>query len=100
MAVSSIRKKTDVNKKSRKRQIARVYRRDGGICHYCHHTVEWDQASREHLIPLSEGVDRWDMNNIVLAHKRCNNLKDIMKRSEFAVLFSIFDPTSLGDDYA
>lgn len=53
------------------RQIAE---RDGWRCHLCHKRVTKDEASMDHLIPISAG-GLHIRSNVALAHRRCNTLR-------------------------
>lgn len=48
-----------------------VLDRDGKECFYCGQELTFEQATVEHLIPLSNGGNNTDAN-LVLAHKECN----------------------------
>lgn len=53
-------------------ELGLVAERDGWRCHICKGKVAVDEASVDHLIPLSKGGDHsWE--NVALAHKRCNS---------------------------
>lgn len=63
-------------KSKRKRKsnqtLERLLLRFDSICHLCDNYVEPRLATRDHIIPLSEGgTNRWE--NIALAHTSCNN---------------------------
>ena len=51
---------------------AEVYARDGGRCHICAEPVPRDQASLDHLVPISAGGEH-SMANVSLAHRACNS---------------------------
>ena len=51
-----------------------LYTRDGGICGICSLLCDREDASIDHICPLSKGGDHiW--NNIQLAHHKCNSSK-------------------------
>lgn len=51
----------------------RLWERDGGICHICRRPVNtMTDATRDHIVPLSEGGCTCT-GNIALAHRGCNN---------------------------
>ncbi len=53
---------------------AGIYRRDRGLCAYCGRLIPYDQASMDHVLPLSlGGPSTWD--NLVNACRRCNEKK-------------------------
>jgi hypothetical protein len=54
------------------RQLRRVYLRYEGVCQICNDPVLLSHATREHVIPLSEGGTS-DDDNVVLAHAKCND---------------------------
>jgi hypothetical protein len=55
------------------RQIKEIYARDKAICHWCRWWVPVEEASREHLLPVSLYPSlAKDIRFIVLAHKECN----------------------------
>lgn len=54
--------------------IARIHADFNGICALCGGYVELKDASRDHIIPRSEGGGN-GRDNIQLTHKKCNNLK-------------------------
>jgi len=51
-----------------------IYKRDKGICQLCYKPVTKQDASLDHVIPLSKGGNH-SYQNIVLTHKRCNSGK-------------------------
>lgn len=51
-----------------------VYARDHGICQLCQEPCTLEDASIDHVIPLSKGGPH-TYANITLAHKRCNSRK-------------------------
>ncbi len=51
-----------------------LFERDGGFCGICDLECSRDEASIDHIIPLSKkGNHTW--NNVQLAHRRCNSIK-------------------------
>lgn len=51
-----------------------LFKRDGGMCMYCGHTMNPHHLTRDHVIPKAKGgKDTW--TNAVAACKRCNNHK-------------------------
>jgi 5-methylcytosine-specific restriction endonuclease McrA len=56
-----------------KRMTLRLWERDRGICHLCGKAVNTlTEASRDHLVPLSQGGCTCS-GNIALAHRGCNS---------------------------
>lgn len=49
----------------------RIYARDQGTCHICRMQVRREDASLDHLIPVSRGGLSIE-SNLALAHLRCN----------------------------
>lgn len=49
----------------------RIYTRDQGMCHICRMQVRREDASLDHLIPVSRGGLSIE-SNLALAHLRCN----------------------------
>ena len=60
--------------RQRKRLTQVIYDRDAGICHLCRLPVRREDASVDHVIPLSKGGPS-TMANLKLAHRRCNSAK-------------------------
>lgn len=54
--------------------LAKIHADFNGICALCGEYVELTDASRDHIIPRSEGGGN-GKENIQLTHKKCNNLK-------------------------
>lgn len=67
------------NRKKYKKQRIKLFKKQGGLCHWCNEPMRQDvsplhplSVTIEHVIPLGRnGLD--NPNNIVLAHKKCNN---------------------------
>lgn len=58
----------------RKRITDAIYQRDGMVCSICHLHVRREDASVDHVVPLSKGGPS-TMDNLRLAHRRCNSSK-------------------------
>lgn len=54
--------------------LERIHRDFNGICALCGGYVELEDASRDHIIPRSQGGGN-GRDNIQLTHKTCNNRK-------------------------
>lgn len=78
----------------------RVRKRDGDNCFYCGKVMDFtpasnrifkdDHATLEHVIPLSKGGNHsWD--NVVLACRRCNLMKNNKSVKEFEEYLSLFE---------
>lgn len=53
-----------------------VLKRDKFICYYCGTAlVRGENATVDHVIPLSRGGSRLDMNNLVASCRSCNSKK-------------------------
>jgi len=51
-----------------------LYFRDEGLCGICGGWVFWEEATRDHIIPVAgRGSDT--KQNLQLAHSRCNSMK-------------------------
>lgn len=54
--------------------LAKLYRRDNGICGVCKRPVKASQASIDHVTPISKGGKHlW--TNVQLTHLKCNQKK-------------------------
>ena len=67
--------------------LRRLIREHGGKCHYCGRDVTKKRdgsrlATRDHIVPQSEG-GTLRPNNLVLACKRCNNIRGSTPYGEF-----------------
>jgi 5-methylcytosine-specific restriction endonuclease McrA len=63
-----------------------LYKRDKGICQLCLKRCTREDASRDHVIPISEGGEH-SYKNCVLAHLRCNSSKGNRKIAQQQRLF-------------
>jgi len=71
------------NTKRRRRYRAEMFEQQEGKCHWCggQMTIEIGMelkrsfATFEHIIPVAQGGSYWSRSNIVLAHRRCNELR-------------------------
>lgn len=52
--------------------IGRLMKRDKNRCHICGQKVLRSEASRDHVVPRSEGGSG-AASNLALAHRKCNN---------------------------
>ena len=51
-----------------------LYTRDRGICSYCLEIIDYEQATNDHIVPVSKGgPTTWE--NCTLACQKCNNSK-------------------------
>lgn len=58
----------------------------GGKCYLCHETFNSkSDITIDHLVPKSKGGTD-SIDNLRLAHEKCNNAKNSMSLEEYAVL--------------
>jgi 5-methylcytosine-specific restriction endonuclease McrA len=77
--------------------IDELYRRDKGICGICLEPVRKEDATREHIIPRSEGGAE-SPSNLVISHADCNMERMSKKLRLKPVLVTRLSPEDL-DDY-
>ena len=63
-----------------------VYLRDRGICMKCGKRVNKNNFHVDHIIPIANGGDEWDLNNLELSCPECNLQKGTRKEIEYVVL--------------
>jgi 5-methylcytosine-specific restriction endonuclease McrA len=68
----------------RVRQV--VYARDGGICMKCGRRVSRKDFHVDHIVPLSQGGDEWDLANLELSCQECNLQKGCRREIEYVVI--------------
>lgn len=56
--------------------LRHLMRRDKNLCHICGLKVLLSEASRDHVQPRSKG-GKTSANNLALAHKACNNARQV-----------------------
>jgi hypothetical protein len=71
-------------KKRRDRAVIEVMERDGSDCWFCAKPLNGD-VTLEHLQPLALG-GTWKLDNLALAHKRCNKAAGHLPRFKKEVL--------------
>lgn len=59
---------------SKKMTIVELWRRDNGICAFCGHPVNIQDATRDHKRPKSKGGNN-KRKNLQLMHRSCNQFK-------------------------
>jgi 5-methylcytosine-specific restriction endonuclease McrA len=59
---------------SKRITLEELWKRDRGICAFCHGHVNLEDASRDHTKPKSRGGSN-KRSNIRLMHKWCNTVK-------------------------
>lgn len=81
-----VRKKLPIAYKKRVWSINRLVAEYGGECYLCHKTFNnKSDITIDHLIPKSKGGDD-SIENLRLAHEKCNQAKKDMSLEEYAVL--------------
>lgn len=78
MNYAARREALDLGPSRRKAQLERIFIRDHGICQLCREECIRTEASREHIKGLDRTIEAEEFSNdenVVLAHKLCNNLK-------------------------
>ncbi len=55
-----------------KRVRSVVYVRDGGICMKCGRKVTKKDFHVDHIVPLAQGGNEWDLDNLELSCPECN----------------------------
>lgn len=65
--------------------LGEVYDRAGGRCHLCGERVLVDDATRDHVVPASQGGDN-SHENIRLAHRWCNTARADLDVEEWFAL--------------
>lgn len=85
--------------------LAKLYKRDRGICHICGKRVNSLQdASRDHIIPRHlGGTNGINGSNLALAHRQCNARKghNVFRAEQHGSGFVIVDPKGevVSDEY-
>ncbi len=51
-------------------------KRQNGLCLYCLSPISLQEATLDHIVPLSKGGNRSDMDNLIAACSKCNVIKD------------------------
>jgi hypothetical protein len=55
--------------------------KQGGCCYYCKNNTPYEEITRDHFLPVSEGNTL--VNNKVFACRKCNSLKGAKSIEEF-----------------
>ena len=63
-----------------------VYERDGGICMKCGRRVLKKNFHVDHILPISQGGEEWDLNNLELSCPECNLQKGKRVEIEYVVV--------------
>lgn len=63
-----------------------VYERDGGVCMKCGRRVLKRDFHVDHILPISQGGDEWDLDNLELSCPECNLQKGNQLEIEYVVL--------------
>lgn len=64
-------------------QRAILFQRDNKTCRWCQRQLPFDEATRDHVVPLSQNGSN-SLLNQVLACKKCNNRRGNKSAEEFA----------------
>ncbi len=70
-----------MNKRKFSPQIYEQYMKQGGCCYYCKKKFPYEEITRDHFLPVSDGNTL--VNNKVYACRRCNSLKGDKSIDEF-----------------
>lgn len=49
-----------------------IYHRDGGLCMKCNKRVSVDDFHVDHINPISNGGEEWELSNLELSCPKCN----------------------------
>lgn len=73
----------------RANNIQKIYDRDAGLCLYCHQSVSLEEATLDHLTPLSRGGQACSLSNVTISCYDCNWNKSCLTAEEYiSVIFS------------
>lgn len=78
-------KRRKVNRKRGPVLVQTLAKRDGDICWFCGKGLPHDKATIEHLLNVSNGGNN-HINNLVLAHEKCNQQARNMSIAEKVLL--------------
>jgi len=80
-----------MNQRKFSQHLYNQYVTQGGCCYYCKKKFPYEEITRDHFLPVSEGNTL--VNNKVFACRKCNSLKGDKSIDEFRnyVLFRIAD---------
>lgn len=70
-----------MNQRKFSQQLYDQYMKQGGDCYYCKKEFPYDEITRDHFLPVSEGNTL--VNNKVFACRKCNSLKGDKSIEEF-----------------
>lgn len=73
-----------------------IHKRDHGICHICLEPVRLGEATRDHIIPKSEGGTE-SPDNLALAHEFCNTWRMSKALRLKPFLLTVLDPEDVED---
>jgi len=62
-----------MNQRKYSKQIYDQYMQQGGCCYYCKKEFPYEDITRDHFLPISDGNTL--VNNKVFACRKCNSLK-------------------------
>jgi hypothetical protein len=80
-----------MNQRKFNQQLYDQYSKQGSCCYYCTKTIPYEDITRDHFLPISEGNTL--VNNKVFACRKCNSLKGDKSIDEFKefLLFKLTD---------
>lgn len=70
-----------MNQRKFNQQIYDQYAKQGSCCYYCKKDIPYENITRDHFLPVSEGNTL--VNNKVFACRKCNSLKGNNTIDEF-----------------
>lgn len=70
--------------------VLAIIERDGRVCGICALPVDGDAFEIDHVIPISDGGDPEHLDNLQLAHPKCNAKKGARSRARHASLPAVF----------
>jgi hypothetical protein len=90
------KRRSKPNQKSRMKKLQRVFEICKGHCHYCDRKTHQGlpnnstQATRDHIYPQVRG-GKWNIDNLILACKRCNDDKRDLEYDEYLIFRYLID---------
>lgn len=80
-----------MNQRKFSQQLYDQYMKQGGGCYYCKKDFPYEEITRDHFLPISEGNTL--VNNKVFACRKCNSLKGDKSIEEFKdfLLFKLIE---------
>ena len=80
-----------MNQRKFSQQLYDQYMKQGNCCYYCKKPTPYEDITRDHFLPISEGNTL--VNNKIFACRKCNSLKGDKSVEEFKdyLLFKLTD---------